>query len=58
MNPFEERLSELIRSVGDLTKDVVEADGWDEAMHCAYMVDQLEEACNRLEKARELLREA
>lgn len=59
MNPHEEKLSKALVLVGELMGDVVEDSGaWGEDCKCAYMVDQLEEAYDRLDKARKLLREA
>lgn len=59
MNPHEEKLAKALVLVGELMEDVVEDSGaWGEDVECAYMVDQLEEAYDRLEKARKLLREA
>lgn len=57
MNAHEEKLAKALVLVGELMEDIVQDDGtnWDD-MSFACVVDQLDEAHERLDKARKIMR--
>lgn len=59
MNAREEKLAKALVLVGELMNDIAEdPNSWGEDVTCAYVLDQLEEAHYRLDRARKLMREA